>query len=192
MAEPQPAYRYYTERLQVGYRFYDAQQIKPAFAFGHGLSYTTFGYDGLAINTSMPISNDLRSSKPVVLVSFDLRNTGRRGGVEVAQLYLRFPRAATEPPKVLRGFKRVWLAQSARHAITFHLLPKDLAIWEPGAGWSMVGGEFEALVGSSSRDIRLAQTFQIPKRHLVRSTNAGGRQAGEEPARLPRACCQQC
>ena len=96
-----PVYANYTERLEVGYRYYDAHglQFDTGFPFGHGLSYSAFGY------------TDIAASKDGV--SFTLTNTGKVAGAEVAQLYLSFPAAAGEPPKNLKGFKKVRLSLSA-------------------------------------------------------------------------------
>jgi hypothetical protein len=74
---------------------YDANKVKPAFAFGHGLSYTTFEYSDLAFDA------------PSLTATFAIKNTGGVYGAEIAQLYLGFPADAGEPPKVLRGFRKV-------------------------------------------------------------------------------------
>jgi beta-glucosidase len=74
---------------------YDANNVQPAFAFGHGLSYTSFKYSGLTFDT------------PSLTATFTIKNTGSIYGAEIAQLYLGFPADAGEPPKVLRGFRKV-------------------------------------------------------------------------------------
>jgi beta-glucosidase len=74
---------------------YDANNVKPAFPFGHGLSYTTFEYSGLTFDVD------------TLTAVFTIKNTGSVYGAEVAQLYLGFPASAGEPPKVLRGFRKV-------------------------------------------------------------------------------------
>lgn len=146
-----PSYANYTEGLLVGYRYYDAKGLEPAFPFGHGLSYTTFGYSSLAIDAAKKS------------VSFTLTNTGAVPGAEVAQLYLRFPPTAGEPPQVLKRFiKSDLLAPGASQAIAFEAFDPDfdLAIWDEDVhGWKRVAGEFGVLVGSSSRDIRLKGSF---------------------------------
>jgi len=83
---------------------YDANDVKPAFAFGHGLSYTTFEYSGLSFDA------------PSLTATFQIKNSGSVYGAEVAQLYLGFPANAGEPPKVLRGFRKVMTCFLSRMA----------------------------------------------------------------------------
>ena len=148
-----PAYANYTEGLLVGYRYYDANGLAPAFPFGHGLSYTAFSYADLAIEAGGRA------------ITFTLTNEGARAGAEVAQLYLEFPAAAGEPPRVLKRFvKSATLAPGESQAIVFEALDPgfDLAIWDEHThGWRGVKGEFGVLIGSSSRDIRLKGRFVI-------------------------------
>jgi len=144
-----PAYANYTEGLFVGYRYYDAHKIAftAGFPFGHGLSYTTFEYANLRITKDQSIV-------------FDLRNTGKVAGAEVAQLYLGFPSAAAEPPKVLKGFKKVSLKPGESYSVSFALDAADLSVWsETTHGWTEVKGSFDVYVGASSRDIRLTSKF---------------------------------
>eukprot|EP00037_Helgoeca_nana_P030206 m.371512 g.371512 ORF g.371512 m.371512 type:complete len:746 (+) comp28131_c0_seq1:2254-4491(+) len=150
--DPPPSCNYanYTERLLVGYRYYDHHKIAftTGFPFGHGLSYTQFAY------------SELTASKTAV--SFTLKNTGDRAGAEVAQLYLGFPASAEEPPRQLKGFSKVLLAAGASMQITIPLTPREMSIWDVGShGWQVVNGEFTAWVGSSSRDTRLTGTFTV-------------------------------
>merc|ERR1711953_1143224 len=86
----------YSEKLEVGYRWYAAHQVKPAFPFGHGLSYTTFDYSDIHVQ--------------VRAITRKVTNIGKIPGSEVAQLYLEFPAAAGEPPKQLKGYRKVNLA----------------------------------------------------------------------------------
>ena len=133
---------------------YDANNVKPAFAFGHGLSYTTFEYSGLAFDA------------PSLTATFTIKNTGSVYGAEVAQLYLGFPANAGEPPKVLRGFRKVTLCCSAccgserrnhqqPHTVQVELSPgenrivtismsdKDLSIWSASVSdWQRWHGLF--------------------------------------------------
>ena len=88
----------YSEGLQVGYRWYDANNVTPLFPFGFGLSYTTFGYSNLTVSAVSPSGQ--------VQIGFDLTNTGTQNGAEVAELYLGFPAAADEPPKQLQGIPK--------------------------------------------------------------------------------------
>jgi len=141
----------YTEKLLVGYRWYDAQNIAPLFPFGHGLSYTTFTYSNLQVTGSIT---------SMLTVSVTVTNSGGVAGAEVAQLYLGYPSSAGEPPQVLRGFQKLQLASGAAGTATFTLDKQSISIWDiPSASWKAVSGTFNVFVGSSSRDIRLKGMF---------------------------------
>jgi len=128
----------------VGYRWYHAHGVKPAYAFGHGLSFTSFDYSGLSIEKNA--------------VSFDVVNIGHRAGAEVAQLYLTFPEESQEPPRQLKGFKKIALEPGQKETITLQLSAQDLSIWDVSAhDWSMQQGTFRVEVGASSADLRLSQ-----------------------------------
>ena len=153
----------YSEGLQIGYRWYDANQVTPRFPFGHGLSYTTFGYSNLAVSSVSPSGQ--------VQIGFDLTNTGKAAGAEVPQLYLGFPAAASEPPQLLKGFQRVCLSPGQTRHVVFNLTWEDLANWDATArGWMVTPGVFQVSVGASSRDIRLTGSFtaaSIPSSDLA-------------------------
>ena len=137
----------YTERLEVGYRWYDAHKVRPKYAFGHGLSYTTFQYSNLKIDGSKS-------------VEVTVANTGKLDGAEIVQLYLGFPETAGEPPQVLRGFTKLHLQAGISSTVAFQLGPGDFSTWDARQHqWSEVGGEFFVSVGASSRDIRLTGTL---------------------------------
>lgn len=136
----------YSEGLFVGYRWYDAHGVTPLFPFGHGLSYTSFKYSGLVASAHN--------------VSVSVTNIGSVDGSEVAQLYLTFPPGAGEPPRVLKGFQKVFIPAGATVTVTFPLMNVDLAIWDPtNGGFVVQHGEFGVSVGASSRDIRLKGSF---------------------------------
>ena len=138
----------YSEKLLVGYRWYDAHKVAPAFPFGHGLSFTTFHYSELQSSTSA--------------VSLTLTNNGSAGGAEVVQLYLSFPAAAGEPPQQLKGFQKVYLQPGEKAQVTLKLSPRDFSIWSVAAhSWQVVSGAFGVAVGSSSRDHRLTGTIEV-------------------------------
>ena len=144
----------YSEGLQIGYRWYDANNVAPLYPFGFGLSYTTFGYSNLTVSAVSPSGQ--------VQIGFDLTNTGGRTGAEVPQLYLGFPPAAGEPPKLLKGFQRISLSPGQTQHVTFNLDWEDLANWDATAhGWIVTPGVFQVLVGAASRDIRLTGTFTV-------------------------------
>ncbi|KAJ4457844.1 putative glycosyl hydrolase [Paratrimastix pyriformis] len=147
--------QWYTEGLQVGYRYYDAAGVQPLWPFGHGLSYTTFEYSGLSV-TPQPNGD--------VVVQVKVTNTGKRPGAAVPQLYLGFPLAAGEPPKVFRSFRRVLLQPGETAVATFDTLhPRpDMSIWDTAAdGWAPVRGTFQVMVGASAGDIHLQETLVV-------------------------------
>lgn len=147
----------YGEGLFMGYRHYDAKAIEPAFAFGYGLSYTSFGYSNLQL------SKQEYSVDEEVKLTLDLSNTGDRQGAEVVQLYVRelnphMARAAQE----LKGFKKVSLSPGESKKVEFGLSFRDFAYYDDiSKSWRVDAGEFEIRVGSSSRDIRLGATFPM-------------------------------
>jgi len=147
-----PTYANYTEKLLVGYRFYDHHNIQftTGFPFGHGLSYTSFAYSGLKVTSGE--------------VTFHVENTGSVAGAEVAQLYLGFPASAGEPPRQLKGFEKVHLEAGAKHVVTLKLSPRDKSIYDADEkkDWAVVSGDFDVFVGSSSRDTRLTGKFTEP------------------------------
>jgi len=146
----------YSEGLRVGYRHFDSQDITPLFAFGHGLSYTTFEYSNLSIS---PVTTTTDGS---VTVAVDVKNTGQRAGSEVAQLYLGFPSETSEPPRQLKGFQKITLEPGETQPVTFTLSPEAFSFWSAGLGaWVAYPGSYQVMVGASSRDIRQSGTFDI-------------------------------
>lgn len=135
----------YSEGLEVGYRWYAAHDVAPAFPFGHGLSYSAFKYSNLEI--------DGRT------ITCKIKNTGAVDGAEVAQLYLGFPQEAGEPPKQLKGFEKVSISAGKSKTVTFSLDDLSFSIWDTKVhDWAVVPGDFKVMVGSSSDDIRLTST----------------------------------
>ncbi|HEY1343342.1 MAG TPA: glycoside hydrolase family 3 C-terminal domain-containing protein [Bryobacteraceae bacterium] len=130
---------------------------KPQFAFGHGLSYTTFRYSGLQVTPARAGNNES------VKVSLTVQNTGDRAGEEVAQLYIHEVAAAVKrPTKELRGFQRIGLKPNERRTVTFTLPIADLAYYDAGARkFTVKPGAFDIMVGSSSDDIRLRAKLQV-------------------------------
>ena len=141
----------YGERVFVGYRYYDKRKIVPLFPFGHGLSYTNFDY------SDIEVSSERISNRDSVTVTAAITNSGRRAGKEVVQLYVRDPAASVQrPEKELRGFQKVALAPGESKTIRFVLTERDFAYYSTRHGqWIAESGEFELLVGASSRDVRL-------------------------------------
>lgn len=141
-----PVNAYYTEMLEIGYRYYQSHNVNPKFAFGHGLSYTTFSYTNLQVSGRE--------------VTFDVTNTGDRTGYEVPQMYLRFPVEAGEPPQQLKGFTKIQLAPGNTATVSFFVLDRDLSIWDITANdFVPQSGQFGVLIGASSEDIRLYGTL---------------------------------
>jgi beta-glucosidase len=139
----------YAEGVFVGYRGFDASGLEVAYPFGHGLSYTTFGYTDLAANGRT--------------ISCTVTNTGDRPGAEVVQLYIGDPVSRVHrPPRELKGFAKVRLDPGASERVTFQLTDRDLSYWSTTfARWVLEPGEFSVEIGSSSRDIRLTTTINI-------------------------------
>ena len=142
----------YSEGLEVGYRWDDAQGVTPLFPFGYGLSYTQFAFSHLAV----------RQAGGSVQVSADISNTGRRAGTEVAQLYLGDPASIGEPPRQLKAFQRVTLRPGQHAMVRFTLPPSSLAYWDTAtSGWAVAPGTYQVYVGDSSAlpDLPLRGSF---------------------------------
>jgi len=144
----------FSERLLVGYRWYDAKKQTPLFPFGFGLSYTTFKY------ADLKISGEVGGKREV---SVRVTNTGTREGAEVVQLYLGAPAAAGEPPRQLKGFEKVWLKPGESKMVSMTLDRGSVSHWddEEGRGWKVAPGVYGVDVGASSRDIRLKGRFTV-------------------------------
>lgn len=147
---------HYGEGLFVGYRYYDTKDVEPQFPFGHGLSYTTFAYRDLCLPKDVKLGEPFKAT--VIL-----ENVGEMAGYEVVQLYIRDKESKLiRPVKELKGFEKVHLAPGAVTEVTFNLSMRALSYYDPHQGeWVAEPGEFEVLVGASSRDIRLRGTFEL-------------------------------
>lgn len=141
----------YKEGVFVGYRWNDQQKIEPRYAFGHGLSYTTFAYDNVQLST--------KSFKPdeTITVSVDLKNTGNVAGKEVVQLYVHDVASSVERPlKELKAFEKVALAPGEMKTVTLSLDQSAWSFWDVNThSFIAEKGEFELWVGGASDDIRL-------------------------------------
>ena len=139
----------YREGVFTGYRWYEKKSIKPLYAFGHGLSYSTFEYSNLMTNARQySVGED-------VLVKVDITNTGDVAGKEIVQLYVEDLEASVERPlKELKDFRKVHLKAGEKKAVFFTLTKRDFAFWDEGiSDWKIEPGEFEILIGSSSANI---------------------------------------
>ena len=147
----------YNEGVMVGYRWFDTRKIRPLFAFGHGLSYTTFGYGKLSADASK-IGPD-----GALTLSVDVTNTGSRAGAETVQLYISDTKASVKrPAKKPKNFAKIYLEPGQTKTLTFTVRPSDLAFFDAGAhAWKAEPGEFRAHVGAASDDIRSSLRFVL-------------------------------
>jgi beta-glucosidase len=127
----------------------------PQYAFGHGLSYTTFKYSNLKITKRVAAEQGFE-------VSFDLQNTGKVDGEEVAQLYLRdVVSQPLRPIKELKDFRKLKLKHGERQTVTFIIKKEQLAFYNEALQWITQPGDFEVMIGSASDDIRLQGAFTL-------------------------------
>jgi beta-glucosidase len=162
----------FTETVFVDYRHFDANNIEPRFEFGFGLSYTTFEYSNLAINTTSDDTAEFPSKgvaeggpadlwDVIARVTADVANTGQVGGAEVAQLYVGVPGDGT-PVRQLRGFEKPFVNASETASVAFELTRRDLSVWDVVAqAWRLQRGEYGVWVGGSSRDLKLEGKLTI-------------------------------
>lgn len=153
---------FYREGPFVGYRYYDAVDVEPAFPFGHGESYTEFAYEGLEVkahegaSTEGPLEFD---------VSFTLRNIGPRIGAEVAQVYIAPASEVVPPPcpvQWLAGFAKIELEPGGERQVVLHLDETAFRKWDASLHrWRVYPGEYEIRVASSSRDVRLTASIAV-------------------------------
>jgi beta-glucosidase len=144
----------YKEGVFVGYRWFDAHRLEPAFPFGFGLSYTSFAYRALAITPTATGAN----------VSATVTNTGARPGAAVPQLYVGLPsrRGAAQPPAQLKGFDNVTLQPGASTRVSFPLDARALSYWDTASdGWRIARGCADVMVGSSSRALPLRGVLAV-------------------------------
>jgi beta-glucosidase len=143
---------YYAEGLLIGYRWYDAMGQRPLFPFGFGLSYTSFRFTHLSVNRA--------GGRLVARVT--VTNTGRRAGAEVAQLYVRSPASAHEPPRQLKAYTKVSLAGGQSRRVTLTVDLASLASWDnPDTGWVLHKGTYRIYVGASSRSLPTSADVRI-------------------------------
>jgi beta-glucosidase len=144
----------YSEGVFVGYRYYDEKKIEPLFAFGFGLSYTTFAYQNLKV----------QPMKPALMVEFDVANTGKVAGAEVAQVYVAFPSSSDvpQPPSQLKGFQKVKIDPGKTAHVKLTIDERALRYWDVAShGWKTTAGSYGVMVGSSSRNLPLKAEVQV-------------------------------
>jgi beta-glucosidase len=144
----------YSEGIHVGYRWYDAEGVRPLYAFGHGLSYTSFAYEDVSA----------RWNRHGLDVSFTVRNTGRRAGVDVPQVYVgRSPNLRLDQAvRVLGGYQRLALRAGERRRVTVRVGGRTLSSWDPKRHqWVLGTGRRAVWVGASSGDLRLRTSAEV-------------------------------
>lgn len=148
------AYERYTDGIFVGYRYYDTAKLDVAFPFGHGLSYAEFEYSDLEIDKKSETEYD---------VGFTVKNISGVTAKEICQLYVGDPFSyVSRPEKELRGFAKIELGAGESKRVTLSLDKRAFAYYStPLKCWHVENGDFEILVGASSRDIRLKKTIKI-------------------------------
>ena len=147
----------YKEGIFVGYRWAEKEQIKPLFAFGHGLSYTTFGYgEAKAAKATMKENGTLA-------VSVDVTNTGDVAGKEVVQLYIGDNEASVaRPVKELKGFRKIALEPGQKQTVTFEITPDMLKFFDADKHeWVLEKGKFTAYICAASDDVRTQVEFEV-------------------------------
>ena len=147
----------YTEGLFVGYRWTDKKKIKPLFPFGHGLSYTTFDYGKVSADKKQMASDDK------ITFSVKIKNTGKRDGQEIVQLYINDVKSTLErPEKELKGFEKVALKAGEEKTVNFTIDKSALSYFDDKKhDWVAEPGDFEAIIGASSSDIRSKVKFEL-------------------------------
>jgi len=140
----------YDEGAKVGYKWYEAEHKQPLFPFGFGLSYTSYSY------------SDLKTDSGQKTVSFKVKNTGKRAGTEIAEVYAELPDKADEPFKRLVGWQRVELGPGESKTVSVTVDPQMLSIFDETAnGWQLLKGNYKITAGSSSEDTPLKGTIEV-------------------------------
>jgi beta-glucosidase len=164
----------YNEGVDVGYRWYQSQNITPLFMFGYGLSYTTFSFSNLNIGAI--------NANGTATVTATMTNTGSRAGADVAQLYVGDPASSGDPPQQLKGFDRVTLQPGQSQTVQFSLTAHDLASWSGSAGaWQAAAGSYKISVGDAPTNLPLSGTVTLGQT-LTGSVAAGSSAAGTSAA----------
>ena len=147
----------YKESIFVGYRWAEKQQIRPLFAFGHGLSYTDFKYDNIKL------SKDSMKSNGKITLSVDIQNTGKVAGKEVVQLYIGDEEASVaRPVKELKGFRKIALEPGQSKTVRFDITPDMLKFFDAEKHeWALENGKFTAYVCAASDDVRGQAEFEV-------------------------------
>ena len=155
----------YQEGVFIGYRYYDKKKMDVLFPFGYGLSYTDFTYSNMKVTVNGKNAADVDVIKETdeIVVSPDITNTGNCDGAEIVQLYIKNPVVyEIRPEKELRDFAKVFLKAGETKTVTFMLNARAFSYYETRIhDWYAESGDYEILLASSSRDIRLQYTVSI-------------------------------
>ena len=144
----------YSEGVDVGYRWYNANSLTPLFPFGFGLSYTSFSFSNLKVGAL--------AKGGAAAVTATVTNTGSRAGADVAQLYVSDPAASGEPPRQLEGFARVNLQPGASQTVSFQLTQRNLQYWNSStSAWATSAGSYGISVGDSNTNLPLSGTLSV-------------------------------
>ncbi len=155
--EPRSGEFAYPEGAAVGYRWFDAQGHAPLYAFGHGLSYTTFAHRLISV---APAGDGL-------IAEVEVANTGARAGADVAQVYVSGP-GGWEAPRRLGGFAKIELAPGERQTVRIFVDPRLLSLWhDDNPGWTRAAGTYTVAVGASSRELGEGRAIELPAQHLA-------------------------
>lgn len=156
----------YREGIFVGYRYYDAMGIEPLFPFGYGLSYTSFEYSDITIDKV--VMNDTERLN----VSVKIKNTGKVAGKEIVQLYVRDVESSViRPEKELKAFKKIMLHPGQEKTVSFELGKRAFAYYNTAIkNWYIESGDFEILVGKSSREILLSSKVKVNSTNEIKKT----------------------
>ncbi|MGE6363711.1 glycoside hydrolase family 3 C-terminal domain-containing protein [Bacillus paramycoides] len=156
----------YKEGVFVGYRYYDTKNIEPLFPFGFGLSYTNFEYSNLTID-----KKEIKDTE-IVSVRVNVKNTGSTAGKEIVQLYIKDVESTmSRPEKELKGFEKVELHPGEEKTVSFTLNKRSFAYYNVELkDWHVETGEFEILVGKSSKEIVLHDSLYVQSTTIIRKS----------------------
>jgi beta-glucosidase len=156
----------YEEGIYVGYRYFSTFNVKPAYEFGYGLSYTTFDYTNLKLSSA--------SFEGSIKATVSIKNTGKFAGKEVVEAYLTAPTGKLDKPALeLKGFAKTGLLQPGQsQSLTFTFSPADLASFDTASSsWIADAGKYTLKVGASSQNMKQTASFDLPKEIIVERDN---------------------
>lgn len=163
---PQKEKAVYEEGIFVGYRYYEKKELPVRFAFGHGLSYTTWAYGNLCLD------KDSMKDEEILTVMVDVTNTGKRPGKEIVQLYVGSPLCSVpRPVKELKGFQKIFCEPGETKTAVFQLNKRSFAYYNTEiSDWYAESGVYEILIGAASDDIRLQKAVTVESTTQIKKT----------------------